>query len=255
MTAWWKARGRTFFLTAVAVALVLVVVGWVTGLRATMHVAFLALATVAFLPFVLVAGGLLVVMALGLFIGLVSAAAHEHPPGVDGLAEVVVKGGHWFGARYYRLIARQRHPVFWGVPAGALFGALVLWALIAAIILPGEARTVRVLAQAKEQIDQEYRANGAFPRPDADGHLVRDGVVLDGFARPLRYEVAGAWKFSSWVLTSPGFDGREGTDDDLCISGATTLADRAAQIRDLLKGAASTQDTLLGIRTLRCLPR
>jgi hypothetical protein len=255
LVAWWRVRGRGLLVTVAITSLLLVVLGWMTGLRAAMHGAFLAVAAVALLPFVLVSGGLLIVMAIGLVMGLASGAAADHAVGLADASELVVGGGWSFGARYYRFIGRRRHPVFWGIPAGTLFGALVLWALLATFVLPGEARTVRLLLDTKARIDRAYRDTSEFPRPDEEGHVASEAgtVALDGFGRPLHYEVSGRWKLASWVLVSSGFDGKTGTDDDLCISGATRIAERVAPIlKRIGEGTASTKDDLAGIRALTC---
>lgn len=274
LTAWWKVRGRSF-LGAVGVASVSVVgVGWITGLRSVMHGAILSIATVALLPFVVIAGGLLLLMVAGFVLGCVATLTGE-PPAVDhGLyaaGEVLLGGGRWFARRYYRFIARQRHPLAWGVPAGVLFGGLMLWVLIAALVLPGEAQTVRILSQAKTSIDQIYQQAGQFPRPDRQGHLAASAlggasvaarvILVDGFGQPLQYEVWGKWPLASWRLVSLGFDGRAGADD-LCASGTTKLNQWLEQADDLARllealgaGTASTNDELTGIRALQCPSR
>ena len=43
--------------------------------------------------------------------------------------------------------------MFWGLVAGSLLGVLLLWALLAALVLPGEARTVRSLGDGKPSDD------------------------------------------------------------------------------------------------------
>ena len=257
---WWTLRGRAFLGTLAITSLAVVGSGWLKGPRTVMHGALLSLATLALLPYVLAIGVIFALSAVLLF-GAGFPLAHPY-----GIADGVAKGGAWFAAHYYGLVARQRHPLFWGVPAGVLFGGLMLWALIAVIVVPGEARTVRIFGQTRATLDRTYRDTGEFPRPDAQGHLsaaVSDGhaapgLVVDGFGRPVRYQLTGRWKVASWVLVSSGFDGQPGADD-LCLSGGTQLgvwAGRASELARLLwlndPRTASLRDELLGIRALSC---
>ncbi len=240
-------------------------------MRGHMHGALLALAAFALLPFLVVAGGLLFMLlaatvpaVLGIFLG-----GNEAP--IFELAEAgahIVKGGAKLVPRYYRFLGKRRRPVLWGLLTGVLFGGLVLWAVLAIVVLPDEALTVERLAAAKERIDEDYRRTGQFPKPDDDGHIAvlsidgKEGAeaVADGFGRLVRYEVKGKWaKLSSYRLVSAGFDGVEGTNDDLCIEGSTELrrfADKALNLADLVRGIAggnsSAQDKLRGIRAMKC---
>jgi hypothetical protein len=245
-------------------AATLVVIGWMSGLRQVMHGALLALAVAALLPFVLVAGGLLVVMLIGFLLALsaaVAGAGDAFDDGLPGAGEAVVDGGGWLIPRYYRFLGRQRHPVFWGIPAGGLFGGLLLWALLAVFVVPGETRTVRDLTEAKAGIERLYSESGGFPRPDEHGHLRLEPnrpVLEDGFGRPLNYDVSGRWKLASWTLTSLGFDGKPSADD-LCVSGSTGLLEWAGKVEHVARllnniksGSAPLADRLGGIRALRC---
>ncbi len=147
-----------------------------------------------------------------------------------------------------------------GGAVGALFGALVLWALIAAIVVPRETSTAARLAAARDAIETAYRDTGELPRPDEGGHLriaLAGGpvsVVDDGFGRALAYRVSGKWKLASWTLTSAGFDGAPSADD-LCLSGGTKLmqwVDKAAALGAALPSYA---DRLAQVRALRCPAR
>jgi hypothetical protein len=262
-SGWWKLQGRRFLVAAVITAIAVVVLGWTTGLRQVMHGALLALAVAALLPLLLVAGGLLVIMLIGFLLALPAAlaGAGEVPAdgALDGAAEPVVEGGGWVIGRYYRLLGRQRHPVFWGIPAGVLFGGLVLWAMIAALVVPGETRTVRALAEAKAAIERVYGASGRFPPPSGHGQLPpaaigasessAGGALQDGFGRPFAYEVSGHWKLASWKLTSLGFDGKPGADD-LCVSGSTKLMGWIDKLGNVAR--LSFGDRLAAVRALRC---
>jgi hypothetical protein len=236
-------------LAAAVTALALVVAGWTSGLRQVMHGALLALATAALLPFALIAGALLVIAAAGLVVASAGALGGAHDLSPDhvgwGLGEAVVEGGKRLIPRYYRFLARRRHPLFWGVAGGLLVGALLLWALIAVVVVPGEARTARALAAARADVEQSYATSGALPRPDDQGHLsiASGGARADGFGRPLQYQVSGRWKLASWKLTSLGFDGRP-SSDDLCVSGSTKLF--------ALADEAGITEHLAGVRALSC---
>lgn len=145
--------------------------------------------------------------------------------------------------------------MFWAIPLGLLLGGLLLWGLIALLILPGESRTARILAEAHLEIERIRRETGRHPAPTPQGILAldRDGraqVVLDGFDRPLHYRVAGRGAVSSYVVTSLGYDGRPGRDD-LCVGDSTRVArwlDKGARLlQGLERGAA-----LERVRLLRC---
>ena len=249
--------GHVFLAALALTALVVVAAGWFTDIRHAAHASLLAVAVVALLPLIIVAAFLLLAL-VGAILGAM---------GGDGGAELIITGGEEFVVPYYRFLARRRHPVFWGVGLGVLAGGLVLLALIAGVIVPGETKTATALARAQEQLETHYKQKGSFPKPGPQGHLPRStfdaaaqGPLTDGFGRPLQYQLKGAWKLASWTLRSDGFDAAPNTADDLCVSGSTKLA-RAADlvgggvnlIRRLATGEkASTTDRLEGIRALRC---
>ncbi len=258
---WWRTRGRRFLAAAVITAAVVVAIGWMTELRDVMHGALLAVAVFALLPLILIAGALLLIILVGLGLSVAAALGGDGDVGTEGLegaGDLVVGGGAWLAPRYYGFLARQRHPVFWGIPAGALLGGLVLWGLIALIVVPGESRTVQVLTGAQADIEQRVRESGKLPKAD-------QLALRDGFGRPLEYRVAGRWKLASWTLTSLGFDG-EPSADDLCVSGSTRLARWAETAADIARDVEAFRsgggepgptiaDRLSGIRALRCAGR
>jgi hypothetical protein len=271
-----RRQGAGAFLTAAAgTAAALVLAGWVTGMRQVMHAALLTFAVAALFPFVLIAGALLLVLLTAFVLVLAGLGGGDGIPVGDGaqaFGEGAFAAGGWLIPRYYRFLARRRHPAFWGLAAGVLSGGLLLWVLIALIVIPGETRTVRRLTETKALIEKVYDETGRFPRPDTQGHLLleeRGGAgtaasgpaITDGFGRPLRYEVLGEWKLASWSLTSSGFDG-DPSADDLCVSGSTKLmewGDKGAHLVRLLEniraGSAPLDDHLAGIRILSCPPR
>lgn len=253
---WWRSHGRRFLIAALVAAACVVAAGWLTGLRDVMHAALLAVAVFALLPLLLVGGALLLLLIVA--VGMAAAAAlggdGDAGDGLEFAGDAIAGGGAWVAPRYYRFLGRQRHPVFWGVPAGALLGGLVLWGLLAIVVVPGESSTVETLAGAQADIERRVRDTGKLPEPS-------DMALRDGFGRPLEYKVSGRWKLASYTLTSLGFDGVPSADD-LCVSGSTRLvrwaekaADLARRIEELRAGTGggpSVSDRLSGIRALRC---
>ena len=266
------SAAKRFAISGLGTAFAIAAIGWFTAAKLVAHAALLIMAAAALLPFLILAAVLVLPLValmsfgtIGLLLGL-------------GMAPELIGEAAWPAGRlgvsvvpwYYRLLARQRHPLFWGVAAGLVLGVAALWALIAIFIIPGESRTAEILAQTQATIEQTYKAKGSYPKPDAEGHLSRsalastgsgtpaDGVVLDGFGRPVQYEVKGAWKVASYSLVSHGFDGVPGADD-LRLSSSTRLGrltDATASLLRALRrepGAppATVQIKLRGIRELQ----
>jgi hypothetical protein len=243
-------------------AAVVVGLGFATDLRQVMHGALLALGGVALVPFALIALGVLLYLLAVLLILLIGAAGGEVSPegvGLDELGGRLIAGGGLLIGPYYRFLARSRHPLVWGTLAGVLLGGLLLWALIAIVIVPREARTAELLAMAKQRVDRIYQTTGAFPGTEPAEQLSVEGSpLLDAFGRPLRYRVSGKGHLASYTLGSLGFDGKP-SGDDLCVAGSGKLAvwaDRAARLGQLVdtiaSGSAPVADRLSGIRSLRC---
>lgn len=271
-----KSKNAFLFLIACALAtLVVVVVGWFTGIRDVAYGALLSCAIVAFLPFVIVAIGLFVAIVLPVVLAILAAltaafggaAAFGGEVGVVELGIGITAGGVGFTAPYYRWLASRRHPMFWGSLCGLLLGGLLLWALISLVIVPGDARTVEILANAHQHISEHYEKHKSFPMP-VNGHLPRsvfggndNSPVVDGFGHPLEYEVSGKWIVASWRLRSNGFDQVPGRDDH-CISGDTDLMKKVEglkwfNLKIVRQGAnqevkLGLQDKLKGVRSLRC---
>lgn len=260
-----RNRNATRFVAAEMLAgVALLAIGYSTGLRETMHGALVSVAVFAFLPFLIAAAGIAIIVVVVLAAAMVTAItgeAVEADGGVVPIGETLVRGGSAFARRYYRALAAIRHPMFWGAIAGLPLGVLLLWSSIALFVLPGEARTVERLEAARVQIADHEASRGRVPEPDARGHLVigdSPGPAQDGFGRPLLYSVRGRGVFTSWTLVSRGYDGRE-SDDDLCIEGGTRLAGLAerarAALRVIARGVgrdATIGERLSGIRAARC---
>jgi hypothetical protein len=242
---------------AVLTTLFLVAVGWWTGLRQALHGVLLGVAVLGLLPFAIIFGGLLAALLFAVLVGL-------HGGGDAGPGGLIAEGGMRLLIPYYRFLARQRHPAVLGVALGLPLSGLVLWALLSLFVLPGEARTVVILADASRRIEQEYRQTRHYPLPIADGTLAElspggahAGATLDGFGRPLRYQLSGTGPFAEYRLISLGFDGAPGRDD-LCISGGTRLSNLRKQAVRLIQALADVtgRPTLAaqvaGIRNLSC---
>lgn len=254
-------------LAAVSTAVLVMIVGWFTDVRQLLHWILLTLAVTAFLPFVIIGGGL----AIGLVLALLGAVLAGDASG----GAVIGYGATEIGVRilhpYYRFLGRRHHPVFWGIPVGMLLGCLLLGGIIALVIVPRETRTVRILAETQQQIEKFHKKIGRFPTPDAEGRLTfkvldmqppeaaNDGYVQDGFGRPLHFRVKGKGILASYTLTSWGYDGKP-SKDDLCISGSSQVAKWAEQAVKLAakfgpdkEGNAAPLNALLrGILDLQC---
>jgi hypothetical protein len=254
---WFHWHGRRFLLAVAITASIVVAAGWLTGLRDVMHGALLAVAVAALLPLVIIGAGLVIILGTIVIAAVAAAfadvAIDPSPPIEGGIA--IAEGGARLAPRYYRFLARQRHPVFWGIGAGTLLGGLILWAVLAIAVLPGEARSTESLADAQHAVELHYAQHHAYPRPDG-GHLIVDGAIAeDGFGNPLEYRVRGGWRVASWTLRSFGYDGERGTADDLCVSGESPLVGRvieAAKLAKLSKHARSLGERLESVAAMRC---
>ena len=118
------------------------------------------------------------------------------------------------------------------------------------------------IVSAQAEIERFYQEKGRYPKPTEAGQLSweslgkpqRGRFVLDGFARPVEYQVAGAWKVASYRVRSFGYDGRPGGGDDLCVSGATKLGRLGAKFKvDRNEGGGwSIRAKLAGVAEMRC---
>jgi MFS family permease len=253
-----------FVLAAIITALIVLAVGWLTDVRQLLHWVLLMLAVTAFLPFVIIGGGL----AIGLVLALTAAIF----AGDASVGAVVGEGTTTFGAfifhPYYRFLARRRHPVFWGMPMGLLLGCLLLGGVIALVIIPAETRTVQILAATQQQVERFHKKTGRFPTVDAEGRLTskelgldargvgNDDFILDGFGRPLHFQVKGKGILASYTLISWGYDGKPGRDD-LCISRASEVSKWAMMLADKLgisqqRKAPELTVLLRGVLDLQC---
>jgi hypothetical protein len=258
---------RYFVVAAVITAVLVMVVGWFTDVRQLLHWVLLSLAVTAFLPFVIIGGGL----AVGLVLALVGAVLGADAAAGAAVGEITAEaGGHLF-LPYYRFLGRQRHLLFWGIPLGLLLGCLLLAAIIGLVIVPRETQTVRTLAETQQQIENLHKKTGHFPIPDAEGRITFKALgiqppeaangpfVADGFGRPLHLRIKGKGILASYTLISWGYDGKP-SKDDFCVSGssqAAKWAEQAVQLFEKLglnkEGTAPPLTALLrGILDLQC---
>lgn len=263
------ARTALLFAGALSLsAIAFAALGWYTQVRDWWYWGLLSAGVFLFLPVALILAGI----ALALFAAAMTALAALSLQGGDagdGGGSMVVELGARSFIPYYRWLSRQRHPAFWGTIFGIAGGGALLYIPVTLRIANPEARTVETLLWAKDRLEAAYRAAGEYPKPDESGRLPAEAVeekpgefrgagpLTDGFGRPLRYELKGAWKMASYRLVSNGPDGEPGGGDDLCVSGETRLARwaeaAAAKLsRNKEGGKASLGDKLKGIRALRC---
>jgi hypothetical protein len=250
--------------TSLSIAAVIAAGGWITGARAAMHGTLLAISTVAFLPFVVLAAGLALVFLLGALLVPVHGDGH-------GLEILLVGPARLFGP-YYRLLFRlRRQPVAVGTLIGASLGALALWVLILVLVVPREVSTAAILVDVRDRIDAYRLDRGRLPPPSDDGTLPRTtlglaagpgedptGPIADAFGRPIRYRVSGQGLWASYTLASLGYDGKPG-GDDICIEGAPRVARIVDKALDALgrafgdrrpRGSIGAQ--IAALRALRC---
>lgn len=214
--------------TAGIVMAAIVVAAMVAGVRRIAYGALAALVVAGLWPLLVLLGGFAAFMILAVLVGLAGGDG-VGDVGLGDASEGAVRGGAKLAAVYYRFLARLRHPVLWGVGAGAVAGTAVVWAILALYVVPRERRTLETLLHVQLALEDEYQRTGAFPRPAADGTLppaLLDDAgktaapILDGFGRPILYDLKGVWKLASYMVSSVGFDGHP-SDDDLCLSGGT----------------------------------
>ena len=127
-TGWWARPSHRLAVATLATALPLTALGWFTGVSRMLDWLGGGLLVVLFWPLLVIAAGL----ALILILVLLAAMTESHSDAAEGAGLVIVGGGSW-GVRYYKWLARVRHPGLWGVGlrAGAAFARL--WGLTAPI--------------------------------------------------------------------------------------------------------------------------
>lgn len=258
--AWWKRHGRTFAYSALGVGIAVFAAGALTGARSFAYGTLLTLATIAFLPFVIIVGLLGLTLAI-LVLGAGAAALSGGDVAVDGIDAPVdgIEAAARLVPGYYRLLGKVRHPAAFGAVAGALLAVVGLWIVMLMTVVPKEVETREQLLAAKAAIEEVYQRDGRFPEPPASGLLPGGELGVDnhdGFGTPMVYEVSGRWKLQSYEIRSLGADG-EPSDDDMCIRGESNLkrlADSAleAVLSRALGEDATFEDDLASLEALRC---
>jgi len=247
-------------LTAAVVTGALLISAFVGGVRQIAYGALAALVLVGLWPLVLLVGGFAALMIVAIVAGLVGGEA-VGDIGLGDVSEGVVRGGTKLTAWYYRLVVRAKHPVVWGVVAGAAIGTGLLWAFLALCVFPRERRTLETLTRLQAAVELQYQTRGSYPSPSADGTVPTDvhadpdaplaSPITDAFGRPILYHVSGAWKVATYTIESRGFDGRR-SDDDLCVSGGTRLGTWAQRASTALRGLSAAEagpSSKLGLRS------
>ncbi|HTV18584.1 MAG TPA: hypothetical protein VMG12_07940 [Polyangiaceae bacterium] len=192
--------------------------GWLTGLRAVMHALLITLGATALLPFVLVLG---IVGVLGV-VSLASSILVDEAT----LRTVAETSGSRYVHAYEAQLARQRErPLGWGLAVGSALGVVGVWLVLAALVIPLETHTLSVLRLAQARLASMPPAAAASSAADgvlrpsawsvAAAAASSDQPVLDAFGHPIAHEAGAAGGFT---LRSLGLDG-VGSGDDLCASG------------------------------------
>jgi hypothetical protein len=240
-------------------------VGWLTGLRAAFHGLLLLLSAAAFLPLLVVTA--FVVSIVGIAVVAAFTGGADDAPDLAGA--YAAGEGLWAFLRrgvvpYYRFLFGRRRPAFLGAVCGLLLGVLGLGLLVSVLVVLGEVCTLKRMAAVQQAVEEHHNRHVGYPT-SADGRWAgqellaappsgwpycsaaafgNEGsskILLDGFSRGIRYEVAGRWPLASYRIVSSGFDGRE-SGDDICLGGAT----RARALVDHLARAAGAVHELLG---------
>jgi hypothetical protein len=234
--------------------------GWLTGLRGVMHGLLIALGSAAPVPFLIVLGVVAVVAAGSLTTALIADDSARVAAAPAGSAR-----HDWLSRTYFEHVRRQRrHPFAWGLGSGLALGVVGIWLVLAALVIPLEARSLSSLLLAQARLDTAR--SGAQPRalPAGDGPLHAsawstraagsgDPAVLDAFGRSVMYEPDGA---GAYRLRSLGLDGRPSADD-LCLRAASVPAaqpasDPLAFVESLRSEALDWSEQALAIARARC---
>lgn len=261
--------------TATAGMVMIAIVGaaMLGGVRRIAYGALAALVLAGLWPLLILLGGFAALMILAVVFGLV-AGEGIGDVGLGDVNEGVVRGGAKLASIYYRFLGRIRHPVVWGVIAGAIAGTAAVWGILALYVMPKERRTLETLLQVQEALEDRYNRTGSYPPRTNDetmpttllGESNRQGVevILDGFGRPVHYHLDGAWKIASYTVSSFGFDGRP-SEDDLCVTGGTRtgvwLQHASASVRALMGGTSGEKphfdlrSQVAAIESSRCVAK
>jgi len=190
------SRLSELFVPWLFVLLFVVVLGLLSPLRIVAAGALLSAGAVMFLPFVVIAAVLAVIfMSIG-------AAIIGPLLGVGGAAPIVDDGGIIYHTarntpRFYGWLLHKDRTWIWGAMLGAVTGAALLGVILVLYIIPREGATAITLIEIGDRIKHIAPNQGGVPRPDNNGYLsweqlvltgetsTKSGVVKDGFGRPI----------------------------------------------------------------------
>jgi hypothetical protein len=237
------------FAWATGIALLgVLLLGWLTGLRGVMHALLITMGAAAPVPFALVLALVALVAAASL-----AGTLLAEDSGSAGAAAGATHGGGWQRA-FHSQVARQRQrPLAWGFAVGGLLGVVGVWLVLAALVVPLEARTLGILRLARARLSSATLASAtlASALPPADAVLRpsawssasggADEPVLDAFGHPLTREGGGA--AGEFTLRSLGLDG-VASGDDLCAGGRA--GDGAAAVGESLRFVEDLRADRLG---------
>ena len=170
-----KRKVTLFIWALLLITGLMVSLGWFTNIREAAHQCLLWVFVFAFFPFLVIALGLLIF----LFTFVLALAGDSD--GIGGLDHV--GDGLEILKPYYRFLGKQKHPVFWGIPAGILSGGLCLLALVYPLIVAKEAETADRMMELQSALQAYQEEHGTYPRPDEEGRLDLAALGLAG-AKP-----------------------------------------------------------------------
>jgi len=168
-----RQRKVTLFIwTLLLITGVVVSIGWFTDIREAAHQCLLWVFVFAFLPFIIIAFGLCILL-FSFVLCLVGESSD-----IGGLEQV--GDGLKILKPYYRFLGKQKHPVFWAIPAGFLTGGLCLLALVYPLIVAKEAKTADLMMELQSALQAYQEEHGTYPRPDEEGRLGLADLGLTG---------------------------------------------------------------------------
>lgn len=272
-----RVLNAQFLRTTILVILSFCVLGLLGDIRFTVYTLFISLVVAGFFPFLIIlcviAALMLPFILVGVLVGALFGGELGGELGGDFAFDAFDAGNlvpslNPLVKGYYKLFQRQTHPVFWGVIVGSVVGLMILASFLYLFIVRKETVTLERFASLKVEIEAYYQEHGHLPKPNDQGFLTYEilageegtesgSPVLDGFKRPIQYEVAGKWKIASYRLTSLGYEVDRG-EDDLCFSGGTTIVELAGKALDWVRfldgldDETSVSDRISGLTLFRC---
>ncbi len=188
-----SSKLSVLFVPWLIVLLVIVLLGVLSPLRDVAAGALLAVGAVAFLPFVIIAGIL--------FIILMSVGATLFGGSVIADDAGIIYHTARNTPRFYRWLLHKDRTWLWGAMLGAITGSALLGVILMLYVIPREATTAVTLIEVGERMQRVHKEQGAFPQPDPDQTLQweqlylaedqgkKSGVIKDAFGRRIIVEV------------------------------------------------------------------